>query len=118
MRKFDTVTVDKEKFIAVLEKKGETLLSAGNKIGRAQGYFSKRLSRYNAINTTDAIALEAVLGIKRKDYEQVEKEEPKPVTTQSTEVKVEIDYDKLQKTIYEAVYGAMINADNAIRESR
>ena len=117
MRNIETIPVDKQKFIDILKKKGQTLQTAGDKIGRGTGYFSKRLSKYNSIVTTDAIALESIFGIKREQYIATE-DEPEKTETKQTNVKVEIDYNKLQKTIYEAVYSAMINADRVIRESR
>ncbi len=111
--------VDVNAVDAELKKRGLERCDASEQMGRTRSYLSKKLS-YGTFSPTDAMMFDLLFNIKRESYElkeekaeqeQVVEEQPAqevPMVAQPHEITVtlEVDYDKLHKTIYSAVYEA------------
>lgn len=109
--------VDVKAVDAELKKRGLERCDASEQMGRTRSYLSKKLSQ-GVFSPTDEMMFDMLFNIKRDSYElkeekeeQVVNEQPAqevPMVAQPQEITVtlEVDYEKLHKTIYDAVYEA------------
>lgn len=125
------VMIDKAKLKMAFQMRGISWNDAAEKIGYARNYFSTVLSDKNkepGISRVAVQGLEAFYGIMREEYEVPRKkelpveeaiqpifgetfEDPEMVTPgRGIVVHVEIDYDRLNNTIYNAIMGAFNKA--------
>lgn len=77
MKRSDTLPVDYAKLKRALEKKGETIGTAGNKMGHNKTYLIKETCKGD-IRRPVAITVEALFGIKPEDYAPDSKPAPEP----------------------------------------
>lgn len=109
--------VDVNAVDAELKKRGLERCDASEQMGRTRSYLSKKLSQ-GTFSPTDEMMFDILFNIKRESYElkdekaeqvvdaQPAQEVPMVAQPQEITVTLEIDYDKLYKTIYSAVYEA------------
>lgn len=107
-----TIKIDGQKLKLLIAAKGMNQREASEAIGNGRSFISSAC-RYGTMSLKAALAIEAILGIKRSDFEIVEPEiteEPEPVKIAPILASDGIDFDKLYKTIYTAVYNATKDA--------
>lgn len=107
-----TIKIDGEKLKLLLRANGLTQREASERIGNG-GSFISSACRYGTMSLKAALAIEAILGIKRSDFEIADPEiteKPEPTENASNLPSDSIDYDKLYRTIYTAVYNATKDA--------
>lgn len=103
------VDIDGVKLRKILEYKELTLADVSRALGYDQSIISRSCAR-NQMNRACIAGLESRYGIKPEDYAPTEKEEEKPKTEEVEKVQtvvVDLDYQKLFATIYEAVRKAL-----------
>ena len=103
-----TIKIDGQKLKLLIAAKGMNQREASEAIGNGRSFISSACG-YGTMSLKAALAIEAILGIKRSDFEIVEPEiteESEPTENASNLPPDGIDYDKLYKTIYAAVYNA------------
>lgn len=123
------IAIDKTKLRLAFEMRGISWNDAAEKIGYARNYFSTVFaSKEPGISRVAVQGLEAFYGIMREEYEVPRKKElpveqaTQPIFGETFEdpesvipgrgivVHVEIDYDRLNNTIYNAIMGAFNKA--------
>lgn len=77
MKRLDTVPVDYSKLKQALEKKGETVKSAGETMGHSKTFLIHEAEKGN-IRRSVSITIEALFGIKPEDYAPDPKPAPEP----------------------------------------
>lgn len=102
------------KFRREVERRGLTITRVSQDMGRNNCYISKKLQT-GFFNVQDAIALDTLYHISRDLYEErnlpAVKEPEEPIDLPSpVVVNVDIDYDKLYDTIFNAVGRAFTKA--------
>lgn len=112
MSRTATFKIDSSKLLHEINVRNLSLSQIDRDTGRSITYTSHML-RSGKIATSQAILLERMYGIMRKDYELVQ---PEPVVVmeppKDTETPCVLNYDKLYQTIYAAVFAALrMNAD-------
>ena len=105
--------VDKAKLYRLLEKRNLTAKEVSIELGYSRFFLSNCAGR-GVINTPSAKMLEKLFNIRPEDYapDPTETETPQ-ILEEMREVRDLIDYDRLERAIYAAVYQAIkaIEAD-------
>lgn len=107
-----TIKIDGQKLKLLIAAKGMNQREASEKIGNGRSFISSACG-YGCMSLKAALAIEAILGIKRSDFEIVEPEiaeEPEHIENAPILASDGIDYDRLYKIIYAAVYNATKDA--------
>ena len=103
MPKCKMVEIDKNKLIKALKKRGSNRQKASLEMGRCAEYLSQ-MSNQGSMSYASALMLENVLNIKPEEY-CITNEEEREVKTQ-TSFNMDEFFERLDKTIYSAVYNA------------
>lgn len=107
MKRNNMMPIDPERLRNELKKRGLSIGGAGIEIGYSANYMNNNLSRKN-ISHAGIVAMEKVFNLKYDDYKPIQEAPTDYAFRDVVEAPADpIDYDRLYKTIYAAVYEAM-----------
>ena len=98
--------VDKDKLLKQLEKRNLTAKEVSLELGYNKFFISNCVNR-GQINIPGAKSLEKFFNIKPEDYAPDPEVETIEAVEEVREIEITIDYDRLEKAIYAAVYQAI-----------
>ena len=101
----NTIPINGDKLRAEIYKRNYSLSSAGAEIGFSENFFVKNC-KLNRLSQSHIIVIEKVLGIPFEAY----KATPEPELPNVKTVPAPLDYERLYKVIYSAVYEAVKKA--------
>ena len=108
------VKVDVDKFHDIFKKRGLTMKEASLTCGLPPSYFSNHTAKNGELAKSAVILLEKVYNIKPEAYAIFEPEPEVEAKKEKEQIVIqkgmEIDYDRLYKTIYKATYDGTMKA--------